>query len=212
MAAKWLAVEHRINRLRHLAWHDELTEVWNRRYFLQFLDSVLRRAQAQHFRVTLLLFDIDNFKHYNDTYGHDAGDEILREAARLMVSVVRRHDVVARIGGDEFAVIFWDADAPRRENAQHPHSPQRAAARFQRAICDHRFPKLADCAPGTLTISGGLASYPWDGQRPDELIAKADEMLLSSKRQGKNCITLGPGAIRVCGVDDEAPADDAVSE
>ncbi len=206
-AGKWLALEQRINELRHMAWHDELTGVWNRRYFMQFLESVLRRAREQRFRVTLLLFDLDDFKQYNDAYGHDAGDEILREAARLMVSVVRRHDVVARIGGDEFAVIFWDADAPRREQSEHPHSPQRAAARFQRAICDHRFPKLADLAPGTLTISGGLASFPWDGQTLNELMTKADEMLLSSKGQGKNVITLGPGALYVCGEGGGEPVD-----
>lgn len=197
-AAKWMAMEQRLIELKRQAMRDELTGAWNRRYFHRFLESILRRAREQQFRVTVMIFDIDDFKHYNDKYGHAAGDEILSEAARLMQTVVRRHDVVARIGGDEFAVIFWDADAPRKADSKHPHSVRRAAERFQKAICDHKFPKLADLAPGTLTISGGLASYPWDGQRGEELIKIADDMLLQSKRQGKNAIIFGPGALRDC--------------
>src|SRR4029079_13318259 len=127
------------------------------RYFHRFLATILERAARERFRLTLLLFDIDNFKGYNDRYGHAAGDEILRETARLMQSVVRKGDVVARIGGDEFAVIFWDAEEPRQPTSQPPQSVLGAAQRFQRAICEHRFPKLLDQAPGTLTISGGLA-------------------------------------------------------
>jgi len=72
------------------------------------------------------------------------------------------------------------------------------AKRFQAAVCRHEFPKLLDEQPGTLTISGGLASYPWDGRTPTELLARADAMALRSKRQGKNAITLGPGALNRC--------------
>ncbi len=202
--ARWLALEARITQLNHMALHDELTGVWNRRYFDKFLDSVVRRAKEQRFRVTVLIFDIDDFKQYNDQYGHAAGDAILRAAAKLMDSVVRKHDVVARIGGDEFGVIFWDGDKSRQDKdggtQEHPQSIPRIAARFQKAICSHKFPQLADLAPGTLTISGGLASYPWDGQTPDELVKLADKMLLKSKAQGKNAITFGPGAMKVCQV------------
>jgi len=146
--------------------------------------------------VTLLVFDIDDFKNYNDRFGHPAGDEILRETARLMQDSVREHDVVARIGGDEFAVIFWDNDqAPRRAHSEHPHDVLKAARRFQQAVYAHKFPKLLDHAPGTLTISGGLASFPWDGRTPEGLLDHADAMALESKRQGKNAITFGPGAL-----------------
>lgn len=206
-AAHWLAVERRLSDLKHEASHDELTGAWNRRYFDLFLASVLRRAREQRFRVTVLLFDIDDFKRYNDEFGHAAGDEILREAVRLMQAVVRRHDIVARVGGDEFGVIFWDAEAPRKTHSEHPRTARRAARRFRQAICDHKFPKLADLAAGNLTISGGLASYPWDGQTPEALLEIADHALLESKRQGKNAITLGPGAIRMCNGEDDGPAD-----
>jgi two-component system cell cycle response regulator len=196
---RWLAMEQRMEHLWRMAMHDELTGMWNRRYFNRFLEAILERAARERFNVTLLIFDIDDFKTYNDLYGHGAGDDILCETARLMESVVRKHDVVARIGGDEFAVIFWDAEAPRRPDSEHPHDVVLAARRFQRAICDHRFPKLED-VPITMSISGGLAGFPWDGRTPEELIEAADRMALQSKKQGKNALTLGPGAERVCRV------------
>jgi diguanylate cyclase (GGDEF)-like protein len=196
--AKWVLLQRRMDRLYHDAHTDPLTGVYCRRYFDRFLTQVLERAATQRFQVTVMVFDIDDFKIYNDRYGHAAGDEILIETARLMQSVVRKHDVVARIGGDEFAVIFWDPEGPRKPNSQHPIDVQKAAARFQRAICDQRFPKLFDQAPGTLTISGGLAGFPWDGRTPQDLLNQADLMALQSKQQGKNAITFGPGAARSC--------------
>jgi len=198
---RWLALNDQMRQLEHLALMDELTGAWNRRYFNRFLERILEQAQHDRSQVTVLVFDIDDFKVYNDRYGHAAGDEILRESARLMRSFVREHDVVARIGGDEFAVIFWDAEEKRRPHSEHPQIMRNAAQRFQRAIHEHRFPKLLDEAPGTLTISGGLASFPWDGRTPDELLERADAMAMQSKRQGKNAITFGPGAERACNGD-----------
>ena len=195
---RWLALQRRLRMLTEMAFKDDLTGAWNRRYFNRALDSILQRAAQDRFSATLMMFDIDDFKHYNDRYGHAAGDDILREAARLMGSVVREHDVVARIGGDEFAVIFWDAEQPRQPNSQHPVDVLAIAQRFQKAICSHQFPKLLGEVKQTLTISGGLAGFPWDGRTPEELMDKADQMAILSKRQGKNAITLGPGAERAC--------------
>lgn len=204
-AARWLAIGRRLKELNDLAMRDELTGAWNRRYFNRFLGRITQWAREQRQQVTLLVFDIDDFKSYNDRYGHAAGDEILRETARLMQAVVRDHDVVARIGGDEFAVIFWDAEqdaeGPRRRGSKHPQDVMRCAGRFQQAICEHRFPALLDEAPGTLTISGGLASFPWDGTEPEQLLDKADRMAMQSKQQGKNAITFGPGASAQCETD-----------
>ncbi len=199
--APWLALHAQLDGLWDLALKDELTGVWNRRFFFRFLATILQRATDERFRVTLMVFDIDDFKGYNDRYGHAAGDEILRQAGVLMRSVVRGQDVVARIGGDEFAVIFWDAEGPRRPNSQHPHDVRKAAERFQKAICTHRFPKLLEEARGTLTISGGLASFPWDGRTPEDLLRQADEAAMQSKQQGKNALTFGPGAQRACQLD-----------
>jgi GGDEF domain-containing protein len=81
-----------------------------------------------------------------------------------------------------------------------------AAERFQRAICAHKFPKLGEQAPGTVKISGGLASYPWDGSTPAQLVQLADECLLESKRKGKNAITFGQGAMEQCNLTAEPRA------
>lgn len=192
--ARWVALDRRQSELYTLAMRDELTGLWNRRYFDRFLERVIDHAAEGRQQATLLVFDIDNFKTYNDHYGHPAGDEILRSTAKLIQSLVREHDVVARIGGDEFAVVFWDKGEPRHLGSQHPDSVIGIAKRFQKAICEHRFPALGEDAVGNLTVSGGLAGFPWDGRTPEELLARADAMALQSKRQGKNAICFGPGA------------------
>lgn len=199
--ARWLALESHMANMQKLAYRDELTGAWNRRYFNQFLEQTLADASQNRKQVTLLVFDIDDFKLYNDRFGHGAGDDILRETARLMQSVVRTHDVVARIGGDEFAVIFWDPDpqtVSRKPGSTHPNDVLQCAQRFQKAICAYKFPKLIDAVSSTVTISGGLASFPWDGRTPVDLLEQADQMALRSKQQGKNALTFGPGATRVC--------------
>ncbi|MEQ9461442.1 MAG: GGDEF domain-containing protein [Phycisphaeraceae bacterium] len=196
--ARWLMLADRCRQMQDMAFRDPLTGAWNRRYFDRFLERVLGRAREERSQVTVMVFDIDNFKSYNDRYGHKAGDTILREAARLMQVVVRDHDVVARIGGDEFAVIFWDAAGPRSANSRHPQDVLHAARRFQKALCSHSFPELVNEVDGTLTISGGLAGYPWDGRTAGELLDHADQMSLMAKRQGKNAITFGRGAAEDC--------------
>jgi diguanylate cyclase (GGDEF)-like protein len=114
-------LQDRHNRLQRLAVTDELTGLYNGRYFRHFLAGIIERARQMQFTVSLLLFDIDDFKHYNDKYGHGIGDEILRQTATLMRRCCRDHDLVARIGGDEFAVVFWEKEGPR-----HPAIPSAA--------------------------------------------------------------------------------------
>jgi diguanylate cyclase (GGDEF)-like protein len=104
--------------------------------------------------------------------------------------VVRPTDRVCRIGGDEFAVIFYEPKGPRESGSRHPQSIHAIADRFQSQIRGHKFPRLQE-APGPLTVSGGLATYPWDGATAADLLAKADQLALESKRQGKNVITIG---------------------
>lgn len=201
--AGWVVLARQQDQLRETAFIDELTGAYNRHYFMRQLHANLKQAQTLRHGLTLMILDIDDFKKYNDRYGHSAGDEILQETVRLLKSVIRPSDRVCRIGGDEFAVIFHDPKGPRKPGAgeMRPESIAQIAARFQKQICTHRFPKLLDEAPGTLTISAGMATYPWDGASPEDLMEKADQLALQSKRQGKNCITFGPGATRVCDVD-----------
>jgi len=201
-----LALARQLHTLREAAFTDELTGAWNRRFFQRFLERSIERARLSRQDLSLMVFDIDDFKTYNDRYGHPAGDEILVEVVRLLVAVIRPHDRVCRIGGDEFAVIF--ADGPREASSRHPSSIETIARRFQQQICEHRFPKLGADAMGTLTISGGLATFPWEAHDSASLIELADQLAMQSKRSGKNVITMGPDAEEVCS-DLDPDADDA---
>ncbi|GIW74837.1 MAG: hypothetical protein KatS3mg103_1359 [Phycisphaerales bacterium] len=192
----WLALADRLAELDRQANTDPLTGALNRRAFDRALTQAIERARQARHDVSVLVFDIDDFKHYNDRYGHQAGDEILCEIVRLLESVIRPTDRVCRIGGDEFAVIFDDPAGPREPASRHPRSVVDLAQRFQAQVAAQRFPKLGDQAPGRLTISGGLATFPWDGLDGPTLLRVADQRALESKRQGKNAIELGPTAAR----------------
>lgn len=197
--AAWLALRDQHAHLRYAAFTDPLTGAYNRRFFDYFLTAAIEQARRERRSLTILFFDIDDLKRFNDRYGHAAGDAILVHTVRLLRSVTRPTDRVCRIGGDEFAVIFHEPTGPRTPTSRPPSSVFEIAQRFQREIANHRFPELGRRAPGPLTISGGLATYPWDGTTARELLARADELALQSKRQGKNAILLGPGAERECG-------------
>ena len=197
--------ETRIRHLERLATEDDLTGLKNRRYIWEFSRQIIDYARKGNGRVTLLVFDIDDFKRYNDVYGHCTGDEILKQAAVLMRRCCRSHDVVGRIGGDEFAVIFWDdpqkkhaadpsnSEDRRSANADHPAEAITIAKRFVRELSKAEFSAQGGLGPegkGVLTISGGLASFPRDGQTTEDLFQQADKALLDAKRSGKNRIYL----------------------
>ncbi|MFN7020108.1 MAG: diguanylate cyclase [Phycisphaerales bacterium] len=196
----WVALSIQQDQLRHAAFTDELTGAWNRRYFTRFLSAAIEQATSSRHSITLLVFDVDNFKTYNDRFGHAAGDEILVEVVKLLNACIRSTDRVCRIGGDEFAVIFHDPEGPRGPSGapSSPRSISDIVRRFQRQIVEHRFPKLGELAPGSLTVSGGMATFPWDGRTVQQLLDRADELALQSKNLGKNQITLGPGAEQAC--------------
>ncbi len=176
--------------LRHLAITDELTGLYNPRYFYVRTDRILRRMAQQGRQATLVLFDVDNFKHYNDTYGHAVGDEILRETALMMRQTLREHDVVARIGGDEFAMLLWEAEPPRQPDSQPMQTAMALVRRFREAIRHHTFAALGDEAKGSLTMSGGAAVFPTDGEGCRELLGSADRALRRAKQAGKDTIQL----------------------
>jgi diguanylate cyclase (GGDEF)-like protein len=195
-------IEKKIKLLEKMATEDDLTGLKNRRYIWEFCRQIIERASKENGRVTLLVFDIDNFKHYNDAYGHSVGDEVLKQAAVLMQRCCRSHDVVGRIGGAEFAVVFWDqankketavSDERRSAIADHPTEAIFIAKRFIRELEKSELTPLAGlglAGKGVLTISGGLASYPRDGSTIQEVFQQADQALLDAKRSGKNRIYL----------------------
>lgn len=193
------SIESKIRHLEKLATEDDLTGLKNRRYIREFSRQIIERARKENGRVTLLIFDIDNLKQYNDIYGHSAGDEILRQVAVLMQRCCRGHDVVGRIGGDEFAVVFWDerqamtevpADDRERRSAmaEHPKEVVSIAKRFQKELGKAEFHLLGPEGKGQLTISGGLASLGPGCSTAQELFEQADKALLIAKRSGKNRI------------------------
>jgi len=195
-------LEMRIKHLERLATSDDLTGLKNRRYIWEFSRQIIEHAKKENGRVTLLIFDIDNFKHYNDVYGHSVGDKILKQAAILMQRCCRAHDVVGRIGGDEFAVVFWDPafggqrkavglEAERRSaTADHPKEVIFIAKRYRKELEKAELHLLGPKGEGILTISGGLSSFPRDGSTVQELFQKADKALLEAKRSGKNRVYL----------------------
>ncbi len=188
----------KIRHLVKLATEDELTGLKNRRYIMEFARQILEYARIEGGRVTLLLFDIDDFKDYNDIYGHAAGDEILKEASIVMKRCCRATDVVGRIGGDEFVVLFWDdlkkkaesGEDRRAKASDHPHEAIFIANRFRNEINKSELQALGKQGRGVLSISGGLACYPRDASDVEELFQKADEALYDAKRSGKNRIYL----------------------
>ena len=199
LMSKVVALQDRHHRLQRLAITDDLTGLYNGRYFNHFLSRILVRAREERFPVTLLLFDIDDFKKYNDQHGHGMGDEILRQTAALMRRCCREHDLVARIGGDEFAVVFWDKEGPRQPldpkkpvgASRPPQTPVQMFERFRRLAASSDFTGLGASGRGKLSVSGGLAVYPYDAQDAAGLIKAADDYLMfKAKKAGKNSVYL----------------------
>ncbi len=194
-----VAIDRKYAKLKRLALFDDLTGCANKKYFNHFLGGILERARRDRFPVTLLVFDIDNFKNYNDRHGHATGDRILKETGLLIRRCVRDHDFVGRIGGDEFAVIFCetdDGDTPEgvqdlRRIGRVPKGPLQIAARFRRLISSPEFAALGSTGVGRLTISGGMSVFPYDATDAEGLLAKADHALVfGAKRGGKDGISL----------------------
>jgi diguanylate cyclase (GGDEF)-like protein len=193
----WLRLDESHRELRRLAWTDELTGAGNRRAFETTLGDTIARARRERQSFSLLYFDIDDFKKYNDRFGHAAGDRVLRETVEVLRACVRKGDQVFRIGGDEFVVLFCDPSGPRQGGNGIPHSIDDVLRRFQKSVCELCLPQLGLDGPGTVTISAGISAFPWDGHDAASLVDHADRLALESKRAGKNVVTFGPGARRM---------------
>ncbi len=167
------------------ALRDPLTRAFNRRYFQQRLLSEMRFALRHGQPVGLIVLDIDHFKAINDQHGHLVGDEVLQRLALLVQSKLRAEDVLARFGGEEFAVIV--RGTPLR-------GCEVLAERLRRAAEEAIFSFGA--ATVRLSISVGLALFPWEGATittpPDELIVRADQALYSAKQGGRNRVSVQP--------------------
>ncbi len=165
-------------RLYEMAVTDGLTKLYIRRHFMQRFDDEYKRASRYGHQLSLLMLDIDHFKRLNDTYGHQAGDKVLIEAAKIFRRMVRSTDIVGRYGGEEFCVLL-------------PETPTKGAI----AIADRLRKELESSSVYfseieiKVTISIGVSTFPRDADDPTELIRKADLALYRSKEEGRNRVT-----------------------
>ena len=166
-----------LEEMKKLSMTDALTGLFNRRYFDIRLEEEFLRAKRYNLILSLAILDIDDFKPFNDTEGHIAGDTMLKEVAFIMTSAVRSHDILARFGGEEFAIIM-----PQTPKAEAYHVAERIRENIKRNIKAtwKKYHKKQ------LTICGGVATYPDCGPMKEELIRCADKALYTAKNRGKD--------------------------
>jgi diguanylate cyclase (GGDEF)-like protein len=158
---------------------DPLTALYNRRYMESMLSHELQRANHAGYPVSLIMLDIDHFKQLNDTYGHLAGDAVLRRLADLMKSQIRRADIACRYGGEEFVIILpetkLEVAAERAETLRKDYAE---------LIVEHHGQHMRS------KLSAGVAAYPLTAEAPQELIRVADTALYAAKARGRNCVVV----------------------
>jgi diguanylate cyclase (GGDEF)-like protein/PAS domain S-box-containing protein len=177
----------REERVTFLAYHDQLTGLPNRTMFEHHLDLVLARAAHDGTAAALLYLDVDKFKHVNDTFGHDAGDELLKEVARRLRAAARASDLVVRLGGDEFLIVLGDVPA---------ESAAAVAEGVARRVCQ-AFERPFDVGGGFTTSSSiGIGLFPADAHDAKSLLSSADLGMYASKRAGRGGWTFASGDTR----------------
>ncbi|MDP2913482.1 MAG: diguanylate cyclase [Candidatus Omnitrophota bacterium] len=156
---------------------DWLTKLWNYGKFQQHLSLEVERSKISEANVSLVMVDVDNFKLYNDTFGHIKGDEALKQIAFVLQSKSRKFDIVARYGGEEFAIVMPNTP---KENSRL--FAERLRSEVEKLYTERDLSSVEN----RLTISCGIAAYPEDANTKDELISRADLSLYEAKRAGKN--------------------------
>jgi diguanylate cyclase (GGDEF)-like protein/PAS domain S-box-containing protein len=164
--------------LRNQSIRDPLTGLYNRRYLEESLNRELQRAKRAGRTFSVVMLDLDHFKHFNDTFGHQVGDILLKEVAGVIKGRVRAGDLACRYGGEEFSLIIAEVDT---------EGTVKCVENIREAIkhlsLHHRGQTL-----GTITVSAGVAAYPTHGDNSEELIRAADESLYQAKKAGRDCV------------------------
>jgi len=162
--------------LRAQSTKDPLTGLYNRRYLQEMLDREIRRAIRSEQALGSLMLDLDHFKNFNDTYGHDAGDAVLRETGSFLVRSIRAEDFVCRYGGEEFVVVLPTADLRAAEARA-----QRIRTKLRDLVIMHNGQSL-----GLITASIGVAALPNHGTSERDLLQAADAALYRAKGEGRD--------------------------
>jgi diguanylate cyclase (GGDEF)-like protein len=172
---------HYVNRVKQLAYLDGLTGIFNRRFFEMRIAEEIERARRFGHEMAVILLDIDYFKRLNDDFGHQLGDEVLRQISSLISSQLRKIDVVCRYGGEEFVVLLSQI---------HSDQAEAVAEKLRRAVAQWTFPGV----PRQVTASAGIALFPHHGDSRDAVVEAADKALYAAKQAGRNRVAMAPRA------------------
>lgn len=165
----------------HYSQTDALTSLYNRRHLERYLAEEIRRAGRYNRQISLAMIDIDDFKKYNDAYGHQAGDTLIKDMAAIMKKCTRKTDRLIRYGGEEFLVILPETDK---------QSARAFAEKIRLEVALHNFLLPSGSRSRKMTVSIGVASFPDDGNTVNTIIGKADSLLYTAKSKGKNIVEL----------------------
>ena len=164
-------------KIIYLNFHDSLTDLYNRRYFMQAGKEELERADRYEESLSFMMIDIDHFKNVNDTYGHVAGDNVLKKLAKIIEESVRDVDIVGRLGGEEFGIIL-------------PKTPisvaKQVGDRLRKNIKNNTFKFEKESI--SVTVSVGIAKFNQHNMNMDNILHKADVALYEAKNRGRNCV------------------------
>ena len=178
-------------RVKHLAYHDALTDLPNRTLLKDRLEQHIALYDRHELKGALLFFDLDHFKHINDSLGHSCGDAVLQEVTRRLAEQVRREDTVARLGGDEFVVLLSGLEG---SDATFAESVQNTAEKLRSALCE---PMIIEGHSLQLSTSIGVALIPDHGDSADDLLKRADIALYRVKESGRNGVAFFEQSMQV---------------
>jgi diguanylate cyclase (GGDEF)-like protein/PAS domain S-box-containing protein len=168
--------------LQNQSVRDALTGLFNRRYMEESLKREMQRCDRKQQPLSIVMIDVDRFKRFNDTFGHNAGDAVLRELAQLLQKYVRGSDIACRYGGEEFTLILPEASL---DVTQQRAELLRTAVKQLNVECNGQ-------SVGVITLSMGVASFPTYGQDPEAVIKAADEALYRAKNEGRDRVIVAP--------------------
>jgi len=170
--------------LETLSVTDGLTGLYNHKHFMETLGTEVTRAQRHKHPLSILMIDVDNFKRYNDSFGHQVGDKLLTEIAALLKGAIRSIDYAARYGGDEFVLLLHETSST---------DAMQLAERLRKSVAAATF------EPGhhKVTVSIGVASYPEHGEKAQAIIESADAVLYEAKRRGRNQSVMATGEHKI---------------